>query len=48
MMAQRANEFGASLLSAMDVVEEQLAAQGNPVLMERAAMLHREAAQALG
>jgi len=48
MMTEHVNEYGAPLLEAMDAVEGQLAGQGNPALMERFAMLRREAAEALG
>jgi hypothetical protein len=47
MLAQRVGEFGEGLLEAIDAVEEQLAAQGNPALMERLALVRSETAQAL-
>jgi hypothetical protein len=47
MIAQRTGEFGAGLLDAISAVEEQVAAQGNPVLMERLAFVRDATAQAL-
>lgn len=47
MMTARAGEFGPGLISALDAVEEQVSAQGNPAIMERFAMLRREAAKVL-
>ncbi|MEO8606719.1 MAG: CpXC domain-containing protein [Chloroflexota bacterium] len=48
MVAQHAGEFGAGLIEAMDAVEEQIAAQGNPALLERLAFVRNETAQVLG
>lgn len=48
MVAQHAGQFGAGLLEAMDAVEEQIAAQGNPALLERLAFVRNETAQVLG
>jgi hypothetical protein len=48
MITERAGEFGQGLLAAMDVVEEQVAAQGNPRLLQRLEFLRNAAAQALG
>ncbi len=42
LIAQNANQFGPSLVSALDVVEEQIAGQPNPTLTERFALLRRE------
>jgi hypothetical protein len=46
LVAQRAGEFGPGLLEAMDAVEEQIAAQGNPALLERLNFVRNETAQA--
>jgi hypothetical protein len=48
LVSQYAGEFGAGLLEAMDAVEEQIAAQGNPALLERLAFVRNETAQMLG
>lgn len=48
LVSQYATEFGAGLLEAMDAVEEQIAAQGNPALLERLAFVRNETAQMLG
>lgn len=48
LVAQHAGEFGAGLLEAMDAVEEQIAAQGNPALLERLAFVRNETTQVLG
>ncbi len=48
MLTQHINEYGTPFLAAMDAVEEQIAGQGNPALMERFTMLRREATQTLG
>jgi hypothetical protein len=48
LVSQYASEFGAGLLEAMDAVEEQIAAQGNPALLERLAYVRNETAQMLG
>lgn len=45
MSTQHINEYGTPFLAAMDAVEEQIAGQGNPALMERFTMLRREATQ---
>lgn len=42
MIAQRANEFGQSLVSALDAVEQQLTGEPDSPLMERFALLRRE------
>lgn len=42
LIAQNANQFGQSLFSALDVVEQQIAGQPNPALLERFALLRRE------
>jgi allophanate hydrolase subunit 1 len=47
MITERAGEFGQGLLAAMDVVEEQVAAQGNPRLLQRLEFLRNAAVQAL-
>jgi hypothetical protein len=47
LVAQHAGEFGAGLLEAMDAVEEQIAAQGNPALLERLAFVRNETTQVL-
>jgi allophanate hydrolase subunit 1 len=47
MITERAGEFGQGLLAAMDVVEEQVAAQGNPRLLQRLDFLRNAAVQAL-
>ena len=48
MLTQHIDEYGAPFLAAMDAVEEQIAGQGNPALMQRFEMLRREATQTLG
>jgi hypothetical protein len=45
LISQRAGEFGPGLLEAMDAVEEQIAAQGNPALLERLAFVRNETEQ---
>jgi hypothetical protein len=45
LISQRAGEFGPGLLEAMDAVEEQIAAQGNPALLERLAFVRSETEQ---
>jgi len=47
LVSQRAGEFGMGLLEAIDAVEEQIAAQGNPALLERLAFVRNETAQVL-
>ncbi len=47
MIAQHAGEFGPSLLDAIDAVEQQLAGQGDPAVMQRFELVRREATQAL-
>jgi hypothetical protein len=47
MIGQRAGEFGENLIAAIDAVEEQVAAQGNPALLERLAFVRDEATKIL-
>jgi len=47
MITQHAGEFGPSLLGAIDAVEQQLAGQGDPAVMQRFELVRREATQAL-
>jgi hypothetical protein len=47
LIGQRAGEFGENLLAAIDAVEEQVAAQGNPALLERLAFVRDEATKVL-
>jgi hypothetical protein len=48
LIADRIDEFGDQLLAAIDAVEGQLTAQGNPNLLDRLAFLRNETVQALG
>jgi len=48
LIDERAGEFGESLLEAIDVVEQQLAAQGDPALLQKLAFLREAAERALG
>lgn len=45
LMAQHIGDFDAELLDVMDAVQQQLAAQGDPALLQRLALLRSEAAQ---
>lgn len=45
MVNKRLGEFGPALLDAMDAVEEQIVAQGNPVLLQRLDALRQHTAQ---
>jgi hypothetical protein len=47
MIAEHAGEFGQPLLGAIDAVEQQLAGQGDPAVMQRFELVRREATQAL-
>ena len=47
MIAQHAGQFGPPLLGAIDAVEQQLAGQGDPAVMQRFELVRREATQAL-
>ncbi|MCA0453358.1 MAG: CpXC domain-containing protein [Chloroflexi bacterium] len=47
LISQHASEFGASLLGAIDAVEQQIAGQGDPAVMQRFDFVRREATQAL-
>jgi hypothetical protein len=42
LIVQNSNQFGQSLVSALDMVEQQLAGEPNPALLERFALLRRE------
>ncbi|MEZ4666794.1 MAG: CpXC domain-containing protein [Anaerolineae bacterium] len=48
MIAERAGEFGESLFGALEAVEQQLQAQGNPAMWERFEIVRREMQTALG
>ena len=48
MIAENANQFGDSLVGAMQSVEQQLMSQGNPAMLERFDMVRREMLTALG
>lgn len=48
MIAERAGEFGESLIGALQAVEQQLQAQGNPAMWERFEMVSRELQTVLG
>lgn len=48
LIAQRIHEFDGELLGAIDAVEDQIAEQNDPALLERLNLLRQEAAQALG
>ncbi|MBZ0281214.1 MAG: CpXC domain-containing protein [Anaerolineae bacterium] len=48
MIAQRASEFGPPLLDAMGAVEDQLAGQGNPALLERFNFVRQQVTQMFG
>jgi len=47
LIIDRAGEFGDSLLGALDAVEQQLLAQGNPRLLQRFDVIRRELTQQL-
>lgn len=47
MIAEHASDFGQPLLGAIDAVEQQLAGQNNPAVMQRFELVRREATQAL-
>jgi hypothetical protein len=48
IIAQRLGEFNGQLLEAIEAVEEQIAEQNDPVLLERLSLLRDEAIQAFG
>lgn len=48
LIAERADEFGESLLEAIDVVEQQLLGRSEPALVQKLAFLRQATAQALG
>ena len=48
LVEQHAGEYGGGLLVAIDAIEEQLAAQGNPTLLERLAFVRGLTTQVLG
>lgn len=48
LIAQRIHEFDGELLGAIDVVQDQLAEQNDPALLERLNLLRQHAVQSLG